>query len=69
MFIGLGKLVDHTYSSNACRTQLNLQFNDECAKYFIDNPLGNHHLVIPGNFTETLYLSAGLLGIQRIPKV
>lgn len=66
MFVGLGKMVEQPYSNSSCRTQLTLQLNNGEERYFVDNPLGNHHLVIPGNFTHTLALAAEVLGIKRI---
>lgn len=66
VFIGFGEAIDQPYSTHACRTQLTLTLSHEQISYFINNPLGNHHLVIPGNHVETLRLAAEVLKLECV---
>ncbi|MBR5399463.1 MAG: hypothetical protein IK103_06675 [Bacteroidales bacterium] len=50
-----GKLVENLRESNLCRTQQKIRFNDKGAtKYFLTNPIGNHHIIIPGHWKKIL---------------
>jgi hypothetical protein len=42
------------YEKHACRTQLHVEFEPEKIKELKENPLGNHHLIMPGNNIEVL---------------
>ena len=45
-----GKLVCSQAKPNLCRTQQVIQLdNAEKANYFLTNPIGNHHIIVPGN--------------------
>lgn len=40
---------------NLCRTQQVLQFHDhQQAMYFLTNPIGNHHIIVPGNHEDSI---------------
>ena len=41
-----------------CRTQVRIRMNTP-ADYFLKNPLGNHHIMIHGNYEEALNLLGG----------
>ena len=50
-----GELVENLSESNLCRTQQKIRFNDkEATKYFLTNPIGNHHIIIPGHWKKIL---------------
>ncbi len=48
-FIAEGELLGNQYEQNLCRTQVNLQLRPEDARYFLTDPIGNHHVIIPGH--------------------
>lgn len=66
IFIGVGLAVEVPYQKMACRTQLAVEVSDKVRGYFMNNPLGNHHLIIPGNFQMGLDLAARLLKLERV---
>ncbi len=43
-----GESMEHKYSPNLCRTQLKLDMPG-VDSYFFNKPLGNHHILIPGD--------------------
>ena len=44
-----GELLYNQYQDNLCRTQVMLQLRPEDARYFLSNPIGNHHIILPGH--------------------
>ena len=53
-FVAEGELIDNQYEQNLCRTQVLLQLNPEDARYFLTDPIGNHHIIIPGHCKDVL---------------
>jgi L-fucose isomerase-like protein len=51
-FAAEGKLLYNQYEDNLCRTQVMLQLAPEEARYFLTNPIGNHHIILPGHYKE-----------------
>lgn len=49
-----GELLYNQYEDNLCRTQVALQIPPESARYFLTNPIGNHHIIIPGRCKELI---------------
>lgn len=47
-FAAEGTLLCNQYEDHLCRTQVVLQLSPEEAKYFLTEPIGNHHIIIPG---------------------
>jgi L-fucose isomerase-like protein len=47
-FIAEGELLNNQYEDNLCRTQVVLQLSPADARYFLTDPIGNHHIIIPG---------------------
>ena len=47
-FAAEGELLGNEYDRNLCRTQVRLQLKPEDARYFLTDPIGNHHIIIPG---------------------
>lgn len=48
-YLTTGTLTENTNYLNLCRTQVRIQLNSS-ADYFLKNPLGNHHIVLQGNY-------------------
>lgn len=54
-FVAEGKLVGSTAEPDLCRTQQVILLSDASqASYFLTNPIGNHHIVIPGHIGSLL---------------
>lgn len=54
-FIAEGSLEANLSDPNLCRTQLQIRLDQpELASYFLTDPIGNHHIVIPGRWSEQL---------------
>lgn len=66
LFVTLAIVTDHPKCKNACRTQLEVELSSSAKEYFISNPFGNHHLILPGNWTQRLRLAASLLRMQVV---
>lgn len=49
-YLTTGTLVENTNYVNLCRTQVRVKL-DTPAAYFLKNPLGNHHVILAGNYT------------------
>ena len=50
-----GELIENGSRPNLCRTQQLIRFNDKTAcQYFLQNPIGNHHIIIPGHWNKTI---------------
>ena len=53
-FVAEGELLENQYEDHLCRTQVVLQLRPEDARYFLTNPIGNHHIILPGHCKELL---------------
>ena len=54
-FIAEGTLVRNQAKPDLCRTQQVIQLSDKSqALYFLTNPIGNHHIIMPGHHKELL---------------
>jgi hypothetical protein len=42
------------YEQNLCRTQVWLRLSPADARYFLTDPIGNHHIIIPGHCGDLL---------------
>lgn len=52
-YLSTGTLTENTNYINMCRTQVRVKMNTP-ADYFLKNPLGNHHILLQGNYEEML---------------
>ena len=52
-YLSTGTLTENTNYINMCRTQVRIHMNTP-AEYFLKNPLGNHHIMLHGNYEDTL---------------
>ena len=48
-FAAEGELLHNQYEDNLCRTQVVLQLKPQDARYFLTDPIGNHHIILPGH--------------------
>ena len=48
-FAAEGELIGNQYEQNLCRTQVIVRLNPADARYFLTDPIGNHHLILPGH--------------------
>jgi hypothetical protein len=48
------KLINNLNSEFACRTQVLVDFDDKDIDYFLEDPIGNHHILVEGNHYELL---------------
>lgn len=54
-FVAEGTLVKNQGEPNLCRTQQGIQLdNAKDARYFLTNPIGNHHIILPGHHKELI---------------
>ena len=55
-FCNKAELVRNQYETNLCRTQVILkpENHDDCARYFLNDPIGNHHIIFTGDHTTSL---------------
>ena len=52
-YLSTGTLVENTNYINMCRTQVRIKMNSP-ADYFLKTPLGNHHIMLYGNYEDIL---------------
>ncbi|MBC8499219.1 MAG: hypothetical protein H8D39_01665 [Candidatus Atribacteria bacterium] len=50
-FVSGGEIIENLNSENLCRTQIRFRMNEE-VKYFLQSPLGNHHLICKGDYNK-----------------
>ena len=48
-FVAEGELLGNQYEQNLCRTQVVLRLTPDDARYFLTDPIGNHHIIVPGH--------------------
>ncbi len=65
-FISSARVVDAPKQKSACRTQVVLDIDPKDGDYFLNHPLGNHHLVIPGNHSTELELAMRILRMELV---
>ena len=54
-FIAEGTLVRNQSKPDLCRTQQFIRLSDKSqASYFLTNPIGNHHIIVPGTYKSLL---------------
>ncbi len=61
LFYAHGKVVDGMYEKHACRTQLYVEFDPWVIRKLKENPLGNHHLILPGDHTKIFSVLENIL--------
>ena len=54
-FVEEGELIRNQAKPDLCRTQQVIQLSDPSqASYFLTNPIGNHHIILPGHHKDLL---------------
>ena len=53
-YVASGYLTENTNFVSICRTQLLIKLNGKPADYFLKNPLGNHHILIKGDYCDMI---------------
>ncbi|MDD3148622.1 MAG: hypothetical protein PHD82_15110, partial [Candidatus Riflebacteria bacterium] len=51
--LAVGSSLPHVFSDALCRTQVRLELPG-AGDYFFNNPLGNHHIIVPGDHSQQL---------------
>jgi L-fucose isomerase-like protein len=62
-FLTTGTIISRPRSKDACRTQIEVKISEKASGLLKNKPLGNHHLIIPGNQTEKLGIFCKLKNI------
>lgn len=52
-FVAEGEILENLDSANACRTQLKVSL-PQSSDYFLNDTIGNHHLIIPGYHADKI---------------
>jgi L-fucose isomerase-like protein len=63
-FIAVTDIIGRPKLSTACRTQIEVKLNEKEVKLLRQSPLGNHHLIFPGDCKTLLQLACKILGIE-----
>ena len=63
-FIATASISGRPKSASACRTQIEVKLTENEVKLLRNSPLGNHHLIFPGDCKQLLHLACLLLGIE-----
>lgn len=65
-FLSTGKIVEYPKREDACRTQIKVELDKADILKIKNNPLGNHHLVIPGSHAELIAHFFKQIGIYLV---
>jgi L-fucose isomerase-like protein len=52
-FVSGGEIIENLNKESLCRTQIRLKINED-VKYFLQNSIGNHHLICKGDYSEVV---------------
>ena len=63
-FIATANITGRPKSKTACRTQIEVKLTENEVRLLRENPLGNHHLIYPGDCKDLLHLACKLLDID-----
>ena len=53
-FVRTGILEENLKETNLCRTQVRIKLEEEDLNYFLTHSIGNHHLIISGDYEELI---------------
>jgi len=53
-FLAIGNVIQRPKYADACRTQIEVSISKSSRNHLINNPLGNHHLVLPGDYFDII---------------
>lgn len=63
-FIASANITGRPKSESACRTQIEVKLTANEVRLLRESPLGNHHLIFPGDCKKLLHFACTLLGID-----
>lgn len=63
IFYSRAKIIDNLREDFMCRTQIRIKVNAK-STYFLKNPLGNHHIFVPGDYTEELEIFSKIFNLS-----
>jgi len=63
-FIATANVTGRPKSNAACRTQIEVKLAENEVKLLRNNPLGNHHLIFPGDSKKLLEFACEVIGIE-----
>jgi L-fucose isomerase-like protein len=63
-FIASANISGRPKSPTACRTQVEVILSENEVQLLRQHPLGNHHLIVPGDCKKILHLACLMLGIE-----
>jgi len=63
-FIASANITNRPKSKTACRTQIEVKLKDNDVRMLRQSPLGNHHLIFPGDCKNLLNSACTVLGIE-----
>jgi L-fucose isomerase-like protein len=66
MFVTKAEVIGRPKSESACRTQIEVKLPNSAVKLLKETPLGNHHLILPGNHIDKLNLACKILDIAVV---
>lgn len=66
-FVTEGTIVDRPTHPFACRTQVEVLLRPESIRSLSTDPLGNHHLVLPGNLADLIRMASRVLLMETLP--
>lgn len=64
-FVSRANLLECTSNSNMCRTQMRMQLQAPL-DYFLNNSIGNHHVIIKGNYVQQMEALLRILGATPV---
>ncbi len=66
-FVTQGEIIKSLEEPGLCRTQGRVKM-EKSPSYFLENPLGNHHLLVPGHYEELIreFTLLGAAGIREV---
>lgn len=64
-FVAEGEMNPEPRTHEACRTQMVLSLQDADYQELKNNPLGNHHLLLPGRHKDLIWKALGYLNISQ----
>ncbi len=63
-FIATANITGRPKSGSACRTQIEVKLTADEVNLLRKSPLGNHHLILPGDYKKLLQVACIVLGID-----
>lgn len=65
-FLSYGRIVERPERNDSCRTQIKIELPDSDIQKLKENPLGNHHLIIPGDHRELIHFLLQMTQIELV---